>query len=125
MSPSLDEIRSWTGHDLDGVDGAPVGRVEGAYIAEGGERVDWMLCRMGRFGHHCLVPTRDAVGAAGHVWVPYQRAHIRRAPRIEPGDSLTREREEALIRHYRVAGEAQQAASEPEPRNEIAARPAP
>jgi hypothetical protein len=40
------------------------------------------------------------------VWVPYTRELIRSAPKIEPGSSLAREREQELLRHYGIAGEA-------------------
>jgi hypothetical protein len=98
--PDLDEIRSWSGHRLDDLSGAGVGRVQGPYTAESGGRPEWMLARMGRFGHYCLVPARDAVAAAGHVWVPYTRELIREAPRTEPGTRLTPEDEAELRSHY-------------------------
>jgi hypothetical protein len=102
--PDLDEIRSWSGYRLDDLTGAGVGRVEGPYMAESGGRPEWMLARMGRFGHHCLVPVRDAVAAGRHVWVPYKRELIREAPRIEPGTRLTPEGEAELRSHYEVRG---------------------
>jgi hypothetical protein len=100
--PDLDEIRSWSGYRLDDLTGAGVGRVEGPYTPESGGRPEWMLARMGRFGHHCLVPVRDAVAAGRHVWVPYKRELIREAPRIEPGTRLTPEGEAELRSHYEV-----------------------
>ena len=57
---------------------------------------------MGRFGHHCLIPARDAVAAAGHVWVPYGRDQIRKGPRQDPGKPLDRDGEQALLDHYGV-----------------------
>ena len=100
--PDLDEIRSWSGYRLDDLSGAGVGRVEGPYTAESGGRPEWMLARMGRFGHYCLVPVRDAVAAGRHVWVPYTRELIREAPRIEPGTRLTPEGEAELRSHYEL-----------------------
>jgi hypothetical protein len=97
--PTVEEIRSWAGHRLDGLSGATVGRIEGP--GRDGE-AGWLLCRMGRFGHHCLVPARDAVAAAGHVWVPYSREQIRRAPRVEPSEALTPEREADLVAYYGI-----------------------
>ena len=99
-APGPEEIRSWSGHRLDDLSGATVGRVQGPYAKGSGDRPAWLLARMGRFGHYCLVPARDAVAAAGHVWVPYTRAQIRQAPRIEPGTRLTPEVEADLRSHY-------------------------
>lgn len=100
--PDLDEIRSWSGYRLDDLSGAGVGRVEGPYVGESGAGAEWMLARMGRFGHYCLVPARDAVAAARHVWVPYTRELIRDAPRIEPGRRLTPEGEAEVRSHYEI-----------------------
>jgi hypothetical protein len=108
--PSLEEVASWAGHRLDEISGGAVGKVEGAYVDIGSGRPEWLLSRMGRFGHFCLVPARDAVGGVGHAWVPYTRDQIRRAPRIEPKAELTKAREDELLRHYGISGEAGRAA---------------
>ena len=99
---SLEEVKGWSGHKLDDLTGHAVGKVEGAYVDESSGRPEWLLARMGRFGHHCLIPARDAVAAAERVWVPYTRDQIRKAPRTEPNQPLTREREQALLEHYGV-----------------------
>ena len=62
--------------------------------------MEWLLARMGRFGHYCLVPGRDAVSANGRVWVPYTRDQIRRAPRVEPNAPLDNESEQTVLSHY-------------------------
>jgi hypothetical protein len=102
----LEEAGSWAGHKLDEVGGASVGRVESVYVDAESGRLEWLLVRMGRFGHHTLVPGRDAVEGVGHVWVPYARDQIRSAPKIEPGSSLNRQREQGLLRYYGIAGDA-------------------
>jgi len=108
--PSLEEIGSWGGHRLDEIGGGSVGKVEGAYVDAESGSVEWLLARMGRFGHYALIPARDAVAAPGHVWVPYTRDQIRQAPKIEPKHDVTRDRELELLNHYGVAGEAGRAA---------------
>ena len=84
------------GFKLDEMGGAQVGRLEGR--ASGQE--EWLLARMGRFGHYCLVPARDAVSANGRVWVPYTRDQMRKAPRVEPNAPLDGEVEQAVLSHY-------------------------
>jgi hypothetical protein len=101
--PDVGEMVSWTGHKLDEMNGATVGRVEGAYVDDASGQPEWLLVRLGRFGHHTLVPGRYAVAAAGRVWVPFARDVIRRAPRIKTGSSLTKDEESALLAHYGVA----------------------
>ncbi len=101
--PSLQEVQGWKGSRLDEMSGSGAGKIEGVYVDSDNGRPEWLLARMGRFGHHSLVPARDAVGGVGHVWVPYDRETIRKAPRVEPGDPLTAERELAFCRHYGIA----------------------
>jgi hypothetical protein len=99
-SPSVEQVRAWAGHRLDEIAGGRVGRVEGVFSDEPSGVPEWLLARMGRFGHYTLVPARDAVEGAGHVWVPYTRDHIRRAPRIEPNAAPTAELAQRLREHY-------------------------
>ncbi len=95
-TPAADEAFALQGHKLDEMGGAQVGRVEG--LMKG--RMEWLLARMGRFGHYCLVPGRDAVSANGRVWVPYTRDQIRRAPRVEPNAPLADDTEQTVLDHY-------------------------
>src|SRR6185295_19257795 len=85
----LDAIRAWVGHRLDGLAGEPVGRVEGVLVDDATGTSEWLLARMGRFGHYALIPARDAVEGVGHVWVPYTREQILAAPHADPKASLT------------------------------------
>ena len=101
---SLEEARSWRGHSLDDVSGAGVGRIEGVFVDTGTGEAEWLLARMGRFGHHTLVPARDAVEGVRRVWVPFTREAIRRAPKVDPVASLTAAEERALLEHYGIAG---------------------
>ena len=94
--PAGDEEFAFKGHRLDEMGGVQVGRVEGKASGQ----MEWLLARMGRFGHYCLVPARDAVSANGRVWVPYTRDQIRRAPRVEPDAPLDGESEKTVLSHY-------------------------
>lgn len=124
---TLAEAQGWQGFKLDDLSGATVGKVEGIYVDEQSGEPEWLLARMGRFGHHCLVPARDAVGAVGHVWVPYTRDQIRKAPRMEPGRPLEQQAETALLEHYGVGTPAvgRGAALAGRDASAVTARPAP
>ena len=64
------EALGWVGDKLDEIGGSAVGRVEGVFVdAESGDP-DWLLVRMGRFGHHTAMPFTHAAGGVGHVWAP-------------------------------------------------------
>jgi hypothetical protein len=106
----LDQVRAWVGHRLDGLTGERVGRVEGVLVDDSTGASEWLLARMGRFGHYALVPARDAVEGVGHVWVPYTREQIRAAPHADPNAALTAAGERELLQHYGIAVEAGRAA---------------
>jgi len=105
--PSVDEVRGWIGDRLDEIGGAGVGKIEGIYLDADSGEPQWLLAKMGRFGRHALVPTRDAVGGVGEVWVPYDREMLKGAPRIEPGEELDLARETELSAHYEINRAAQ------------------
>jgi len=92
----------WKGLRLDEMGGVQVGKVEGSFVDDVTGRVEWLMARMGRFGHYCLVPARDAVTANGRAWVPYTRDQIRKAPRVQPGKPLERESEQKMLDHYGI-----------------------
>ena len=103
---AIDDVKGWRGHRLDEIAGGNVGKIEGVVVDAESGRPEWLLARMGRFGHHTLVPARDAVEGVGHVWVPYTRDLVRKAPKVEPGSSLTGEAERELLEHYGIASDA-------------------
>lgn len=125
QAPSLEEVAAWAGYRLDDIAGGGVGKVEGVYLDAESGNPEWLLSRMGRFGHYCLIPARDAVAGAGHVWVPYTREQIRRAPKIEPKSGLAKEKELELLALYGIGGEEGRAAeiTERDPQA-VTARPA-
>jgi len=123
--PAAESIRGWTGHRLDEITGGSVGRLEGFFVDVGGGEPEWLVARMGRFGHYTLVPVRDAVEGVGHVWVPYTRDLIRRAPRIDPNAPLPATTERELLDHYGIAvGTARADALGEHDDDAISARPA-
>jgi hypothetical protein len=103
---TLEDARGWSGLRLDELGGDTVGRIAGVLVDDHTGEPEWLLARIGRFGNHTVVPARDAVEGVGHVWVPYSREQIRRAPKMEPGASLTGEAERRLLSHYGIAGNA-------------------
>lgn len=108
--PEADEVRGWIGTRLDVFGGSSVARIDGFYVDAGTGRPEWLVVRLGRFGQPTLVPARDAVGAAGKVWVPYSREVLKSAPRRKAKEPLTRETELELLRHFGVGGDAGRAA---------------
>jgi hypothetical protein len=99
----LNEALGWTGYRVDDVYGARVGTVQDIYVDHDTDAPCWILVKMGRFSDaHALLPVRDAVAGSGHVWVPYEKDLIRRAPQMAPGMPLSQESERGLCVHYGV-----------------------
>jgi hypothetical protein len=99
----IDGALSWIGYRVDDVYGARVGTVADVYVDHDRDTPCWLLAKMGRFSDvHALLPVQDAVAGAGHVWVPYEKGMIRRAPQVSPGMPVAQEREVALCVHYGV-----------------------
>ena len=101
--PDLQEALGWTGFRVDDVYGARVGVVEDIYVDHESDEPCWILVKMGRFSDaHALLPIRDVVAGQGHIWIPYEKDLIRRAPQIVAGMPLAQETERALCVHYGV-----------------------
>ncbi len=108
--PGADAVRGWVGHRLDDISGGSVGKLEGVFVDDSSGDVEWLVVRVGRFGHYTLIPARDAVEGVGHVWVPYSRDEIRGAPRVDPKHTLSTAGERELLGHYGIAVDAGRAA---------------
>ena len=104
------ERTAWVRLQLDDRAGSQVGRVEGTLIDDATTTVEWLLVRFGRFGQRALVPARDAVAAAGRVWVPFDTEQIRSSPKASAGKSLSKSDELALLAHYGIDGPVGRAA---------------
>jgi hypothetical protein len=110
VGPELSDVRDWIGGRLDVLGGSSVARVDGFFVDAETGRPEWLVVRLGRFGQHVLIPAREAVHAAGKVWVPYSREAVKGAPRANTKAPLTREAELELLKHYGAAGDAGRAA---------------
>jgi len=97
------EALSWIGFRVDDVYGARVGVVEDVYVDHASDAPCWLLTKMGRFSEvYALIPVQDAVAGSGHVWVPFEKDLIRRAPQFATGMPVTQDAEMSLCAHYGV-----------------------
>ena len=103
--PDTVEALAWAGAKLDEMNGSAIGRVEGVLVDAVNGDPKWLLVRMGRFGHHTALPFSHAVAGVGRVWAPYDRDMVRRSPRIDAGQPLTREKELELCSFYGIAAD--------------------
>jgi hypothetical protein len=104
--PTAEEVRGWTGHQVDEMAGAPMGKLDGFLVDAQSGMPEWLIVRTGRLGARSLVPARHAVGAVGRVWVPFTRDEIRSVPRGDGSKGLARDDEQRLLDHYGIGAEA-------------------
>jgi hypothetical protein len=104
--PGAEEVRSWSGHQVDDMSAAVIGKVDGFLVDAQTGRPEWLVVRTGRLGARSLVPARHAVSAGGRVWVPFTRDEIRSVPRGDGSKGLAHDDEQRLLEHYGIGAEA-------------------
>jgi hypothetical protein len=84
-------------------DGATVGTISELYLDRMTGQPTWALVSTGLFGSkHTFVPLLEAAELRDGLQVPYEKAHIKDAPRIDLDGQLTPEEEARLFAHYRI-----------------------
>jgi hypothetical protein len=99
--PTLTEAVGWIGFEVDEIDGARVGRVQGVFTDASSGEPTWLIVALGRRGaKKAAVPLRDCAAGAGRVWTVHGRDVLRTVPAVDPARPLLREHELAICRYY-------------------------
>jgi uncharacterized protein (TIGR02271 family) len=102
--PDTQTIAEWKGQDLLDNDGEKIGTIDEIYIDSRSERPEWALVKTGLFGGRgTFVPLSQASPDADGVRVPFEKAHVKDAPNVEPDGELSIAEERTLYEHYGVA----------------------
>jgi hypothetical protein len=84
-------------------DGTTVGTVSEFYLDRETGHPTWALVDTGLFGAtQTFVPLVHATEISDGLQVPYEKRHIKDAPRVDPHDELTPAEEATLFAHYGV-----------------------
>src|SRR5215210_7659749 len=96
------EAYDWRGRDIIDADGDKVGTLEEVFRDENTEQPEWAVVRTGMFGTKLsFVPIQGAEPAGEDVRVPFSKAQIKDAPKIDDSDGQLSQQEEAqLYEHY-------------------------
>jgi uncharacterized protein (TIGR02271 family) len=107
--PVTKDILSWRGQELRSSDDGKLGTIEEIYLDTRTDEPEWALITTGLFGSkQSFVPLRDASQSDDGITVPFDKATVKDAPKIDPDGQLSREEETQLYRHYRLDyGEAE------------------
>jgi uncharacterized protein (TIGR02271 family) len=96
-------IAEWRGQQLLDSDGERIGTIEEIYIDSRTEQPEWALVKTGLFGGKgTFVPLQQASPEADGVRVPFDKAHVKDAPNVEPDGELSHSEERTLYEHYGV-----------------------
>ena len=97
---TLEETLTWRGQDLHGTDGK-IGAIEEIYLDAETNEPEWALVHTGLFGtKQTFVPLRSATRESDNVRVPFDKATVKDAPKMDPDGQLSQSEEAELYRHY-------------------------
>src|SRR3954447_25755688 len=101
MATTRDDVLSWRGQDMVDNDGDKIGKIEEIYLDAETNEPEWAVVTTGLFGtKQTFVPIQDASQTGDGVRVPFEKATVKDAPKIDPDGRLSQEEERELYRHY-------------------------
>jgi uncharacterized protein (TIGR02271 family) len=96
-----EDVLNWRGRDLIDNDGDKIGSIDDIYLDRETDEPEWAVVTTGLFGtKRTFVPLSEAAPSEDGVRVPFEKASVKDAPRIDPDGELSREEERALYEHY-------------------------
>jgi uncharacterized protein (TIGR02271 family) len=105
-------VTEWRGQSLLDSDGEKIGTIEEIYLDTDTEQPEWALVKTGMFGGKgTFVPLQQANPSGDGVQVPFEKAHVKDAPGIEPDGELSRSEERTLYEHYGLGYDDSQSGS--------------
>jgi uncharacterized protein (TIGR02271 family) len=101
MTQQTQDVLGLRGQDLIGHDGEKLGTIEEIYLDTGTDRPEWALVTTGLFGtKQSFVPIADAGREGDRLTVPFDKATVKDAPKVDPDGRLSEAEEQQLYRHY-------------------------
>jgi uncharacterized protein (TIGR02271 family) len=101
MPLNKDDVLRWRGRDLADSAGSKIGRIEEIYLDADTDAPEWALVHTGLFGtKQTFVPIRGASATEDALQVPYDKAKVKDAPKMDADGQLSQSEESALYRYY-------------------------
>jgi uncharacterized protein (TIGR02271 family) len=99
--PTLQDVQTWKGLDLQDNDGDKIGEIVDVYLDRQTNEPEWIAVKTGLFGSNVsFVPIREARGGGDAVTVPYEKSLVKDAPHADADGELSPEEERRLYEHY-------------------------
>ncbi len=101
MTQQTQDVLALRGQDLMGADGEKLGTIEEIYLDTENDQPEWALITSGLFGSkQSFVPISGASRDGDSVSVPFDKATVKDAPKVDPDGRLSEREEQELYRHY-------------------------
>src|SRR3954447_12441339 len=101
MPMTREDVLSWRGQTMVDNDGDKIGTIDEIYLDAETNEPEWAVVSTGLFGNkQSFVPLGDANASGDGIRVPFEKATVKDAPRIDPDGRLSQEEERELYRHY-------------------------
>jgi uncharacterized protein (TIGR02271 family) len=101
MPTTREDVLTWRGQNMVDADGEKIGTIEEIYLDAETNEPEWAVVSTGLFGNkQSFVPLGDASSTGDGVRVPFAKATVKDAPRIDPDGRLSQEEERMLYQHY-------------------------
>jgi len=94
-------IAQLRGQDVVGRDEEKIGSLAEIYVDAETDEPEWALVNTGLLGtKSAFVPLRDATEVDGTLHVPFDKATVKEAPKMDPDGNLSQSEESELYRYY-------------------------
>jgi uncharacterized protein (TIGR02271 family) len=101
MPTTREDVLSWRGQNMVDADGDKIGKIEEIYLDADTNEPEWAVVTTGLFGSkQSFVPIGEASSTGDEVRVPFQKATVKDAPKVDPDGSLSQDEERELYGHY-------------------------
>jgi len=96
-----EQVRGWIGRTAIDSTGDKIGKIEAIYEDDNGSGPEWFAISTGMFGSsQSFVPVQGTTSDGDQLRVPYDKALIKDAPRVDADGHLSEEEEDRLYQHY-------------------------
>ena len=96
-----EDVLSWRDRDLIDSHGDKVGSIDEIYLDRETDQPEWAVVTTGLFGtKRTFVPLSEATAHEDGVHVPFDKATVKDAPKIDPDGRLSQSEERQLYTHY-------------------------
>jgi uncharacterized protein (TIGR02271 family) len=101
MTHQSQDVLGLRGQDLTSQDGDKLGTIEEIYLDTDTNQPEWALVTTGLFGtKQSFVPISSVRSEGDSLTVPFDKATVKDAPKVDPDGELSRTEEQELYRHY-------------------------